>query len=154
MTTSISRRNLLSGAAAALGAGASPPAERPNVIFFFPDQVRSNELGYNGGQNVPTPHIDRFSTQGVTVAHAVSSCPLCTPYRAMLQTGRWPTLSGGVMNWVNLPSSGHGLGDVFSRGGYDTAYIGKWHLAAGRYAGTLDKHKEVQPAAESVFVPP
>ena len=72
----------------------------------------------------------------------------------MLQTGRWPTLSGGVMNWINLPSTGYGMGDVFSRGGYDTAYIGKWHLAAGQYAGTLDQKQAVKPAPESEFVPP
>src|SRR5579862_2749312 len=142
MSTPISRRNLLGGAAAALGAGAPPTETRPNIVYFFPDQVRVNELGYNGGQNIATPNIDRFARQGVVFTNAISSCPLCTPYRAMLQTGRWPTLTGGVMNWINLPPTGHALGDVFSQGGYDTAYIGKWHLAAGRQAGTLDRNKE------------
>ena len=154
MSTSISRRNLLGGAAAALGTGAAPTETRPNIVYFFPDQVRVNELGYNGGQNIATPNIDRFAKQGVVFTNAISSCPLCTPYRAMLQTGRWPTLTGGVMNWINLPSTGHGMGDVFAGGGYDTAYIGKWHLAAGRLAGTLDRRKEPKPAPESEFVPP
>src|SRR5690242_16539833 len=152
MSSSISRRSLL-GAAAALGA-APADANRPNVVFFFPDQVRAQDVGYNGGKNAATPNVDRFAGQGVVFNNAVSTCPLCTPYRAMLQTGRWPTLSGGVMNWVNLPSTGQSLGDVFARGGYDTAYIGKWHLAAGGRAGTLDRNKPGKPQAESEFVPP
>src|SRR5215471_15539009 len=136
MSTSISRRTLLGSAAAALGA-AAPAADRPNVVFFFPDQVRVSELGYSGGgKNAATPNIDRFAAQGVVFTNAISSCPLCTPYRAMLQTGRWPTLSGGVMNWINLPSTGQSIGDVFARGGYDTGFIGKWHLAAGARAGS------------------
>ena len=153
MSSSISRRTLLGGAAAALGA-AAPPADRPNVVFFFPDQVRLSELGSNGGKNATTPNVDRFATQGVVFNNAVSSCPLCTPYRAMLQTGRWPTLSGGVMNWFNMPSTGQSLGDVFSRGGYDTAYIGKWHLAAGERAGSLDRDKPSHQGPEPEFVPP
>src|SRR6266496_3116072 len=130
MSSSISRRAVLGSAAAALGAPAQQ-AQRPNVLFFFPDQVRAQEVGYNGAANAATPNIDRFSKQGVVFTNAVSTCPRWTPYRAMLQTGRWPTLSGGVMNWVNRPSTGQSMGDVFARGGYDTAYIGKWHLAAG-----------------------
>lgn len=153
MSNELTRRSLLGAAAASLGA-AQAAAPRPNVVFFFPDQVRSQELGYNGGQNVPTPNIDRFSTEGVKFTNAISSCPLCTPYRAMLQTGRWPTFSGGVMNWINLPSTGHALGDVFAGGGYETAYIGKWHLAAGRLAGTLKRDQPPPPHKEPEFVPP
>jgi arylsulfatase A-like enzyme len=152
MNTSISRRAMLGGAAAALGA--AQDKNRPNVVFFFPDQVRAHELGFNGGKNAVTPNVDRFARQGVVFTNAISTCPLCTPYRTMLQTGRWPTLSGGVMNWVNLPSTGQSLGDVFSRGGYDTAYIGKWHLAAGARAGSLDRDKESKPGPEPEFVPP
>src|SRR5690242_8903365 len=153
MSESISRRAVIGSAAAALGAQAQPTA-RPNVLFFFPDQVRAHEVGYNGGSNAATPNIDRFSKQGVVFTNAISTCPLCTPYRAMLQTGRWPSLSGGVMNWINLPSTGQSMGDVFARGGYDTGYIGKWHLAAGFRAGTLDRDKPGKKQAEPEFVPP
>ena len=159
MSYELTRRSLLGAAATSLGAAQSSAAQpaspqRPNVLFFFPDQVRAPELGYNGGTNAATPNIDRFSKQGVVFTNAVSSCPLCTPYRAMLQTGRWPTLSGGVMNWINLPSTGQSMGDVFSRGGYETAYIGKWHLAAGRLAGTLKRDRAPTPRPEPEFVPP
>src|SRR5262249_51461780 len=129
MDSPISRRSLLASAGASL-ASAQQPA-KPNVLFFFPDQVRANETGYNGGKNTPTPNIDRFAGQGMNFRTALSTCPLCTPYRAMLQTGRWPTLSGGVMNWINMAYTGQAIADVFSRGGYETGFIGKWHLAAG-----------------------
>ena len=146
----VSRRTFLGSAAAA----AQPAAQRPNVLFYFPDQLRAHETGYNGGRNIPTPNIDRLASQGVNFTNAISSCPLCTPYRAMLQTGRWPTMSGGVMNWINLPSTGQSMADVFARAGYDTGFIGKWHLAAGGRAGSLKRGDPVKPRPESEFVPP
>src|SRR5437868_5471023 len=152
MDTSITRRSLLASSGASLAAAQQSP--KPNVLFFFPDQVRLCETGYNGGKNTPTPNIDRFASQGMQFRNALSTCPLCTPYRAMLQTGRWPTLSGGVMNWINLPSTGQSIGEVFARGGYDTAYIGKWHLAAGARAGSLDRDKPAHAGPEPEFVPP
>jgi arylsulfatase A-like enzyme len=150
MTQQLSRRSFLGAAAATL----APAADRPNVLFFFADQVRACEMGYLGGSNIPTPNIDRLGSQGVRFTNAISTCPLCTPYRAMVQTGRWPTLSGGVMNWINLPSTGQSMGDVFARGGYDTGFIGKWHLAAGARAGTLKRSEPVKPKPESEYVPP
>src|SRR6185436_2066083 len=108
MSTEISRRALLASTSASLAAAQQP--SRPNVLFFFPDQVRACETGYNGGKNIPTPNIERFAGQGMNFTNALSTCPLCTPYRAMLQTGRWPTLSGGVMNWINMVQTGQALG--------------------------------------------
>lgn len=147
---------MLATAAGALAASPAQPANtRPNILFYLPDQVRACELGcYGGGKNVPTPNMDRLASQGVRFTNAISTYPLCTPYRAMLQTGRYPALSGGFMNWINLPSTGQSLGDAFSRAGYRTAYIGKWHLAAGRLAGTLKRGVEPPPQAEPEFVPP
>lgn len=154
MTSSdISRREFM-GAAALAVPGWEPPTTKPNVLFFFADQVRACELGYLGGRNIATPNLDRLARGGVMFTNAISSCPLCTPYRAMLQTGRWPTFSGGVMNWINLPSTGESIGDVFARAGYETGYIGKWHLAAGARAGTLRRGQPPKPRAESEFVPP
>jgi arylsulfatase A-like enzyme len=146
----IDRRTFFGSAMAA----AQSAAQRPNVLFYFPDQLRAVETGYNGGRNMPTPNIDRLAKQGVVFTNAISSCPLCTPYRAMLQTGRWPTLSGGVMNWINLPSTGQSMADVFAKAGYDTGFIGKWHLAAGGRAGSLKRGEPVKPKPESEFVPP
>ncbi len=153
MSETVSRRRFVAGALGSAAAGQGTPP-RPNVLFYFPDQLRAQEVGYNGARNLPTPHIDRLARQGVVFTNAISSCPVCTPYRAMLQTGRWPTLSGGVMNWINLPSTGESMADVFARAGYDTGFIGKWHLAAGARAGSLKRGEPAAPRAESEFVPP
>jgi len=152
MSTEISRRALLASTSASLAAAQQP--SKPNVLFFFPDQVRACETGYNGGKNIPTPNIDRFASQGMNFTNALSTCPLCTPYRAMLQTGRWPALSGGVMNWINMAATGQSMGDVFTRGGYETGFIGKWHLAAGARAGSLKRGEPTQAKPEAEFVPP
>ena len=151
MSQKLTRRSLLAGIA---GSIASASAEKPNVLFYFPDQVRACDLGYNGGKNVATPNIDRLASQGTIFTNALSSYPLCTPYRAMLQTGRWPSLSGGFMNFINLPSSGQSMADVFARAGYDTGFIGKWHLAAGRLAGTLKRGVLPPETPEPEYVSP
>jgi arylsulfatase A-like enzyme len=153
----LSRREVLASAAGSIAAGAAAQGvSRPNVLFFLPDQVRTCELGcYGGGQNAPTPHLDHFASQGMRFTHAVSTYPLCTPYRAMLQTGQYPSISGGVFNWINLPHTGQAMADSFSRAGYYTGYIGKWHLAAGERAGSLKRSVPAPPAGpEPEFVPP
>ena len=149
----ISRRTVLQTAALGAALQGQSPA-RPNVLFYFPDQIRAGELGYNGGKNIPTPHIDQLASQGVRFTNCLSTYPLCTPYRAMLQTGRYPSLSGGVMNWINLPSTEQSFADVFARGGYDTGFVGKWHLASGARTGTLKRSQPAKTIPESEFVPP
>ena len=163
-STTMTRRSLITGAAAipvaaALGgrrADAKAQAQRPNILYFLPDQVRRCEIGcYGGLGNVPTPNVDRFASQGTRFANAVSTFPLCSPYRAMMQTGRMPAHSGGIMNWTNLPTTGHALADTFNGAGYDTAYIGKWHLASGRMSGTLSRNvPPTNKSPEPEFVPP
>jgi arylsulfatase A-like enzyme len=109
------------------------PVRKPNVLFVFPDQLRANICSVYGGQNIATPNIDRLAREGVVFTNSVSTCPLCTPYRGMLQTGRYPTHSGIIMNFVEASpaQNPHCLADVFAAAGYQTGYIGKWHLAAG-----------------------
>jgi arylsulfatase A-like enzyme len=61
---------------------------RPNIIFVFADQLRPDVLGPYGGTNIETPHVDAMARQGMTFLKALSTCPLCTPYRGMLMTGK------------------------------------------------------------------
>lgn len=107
--------------------------KKPNILFLFVDQLRADVCGVYGGRNIQTPHIDRLAGQGATFINAVSSCPLCTPYRGMVQTGRYPTHSGIVMNFVEASpvQNPHCLANVFGAYGYDTGFIGKWHLSSG-----------------------
>ena len=92
-------------------------------------------MGYAGDPNVKTPNLDRLAYESLNFQNAVSVIPVCTPYRASLMTGKYPTSTGMFLNDLYLPSEEYGLGEVLSDRGYATAYIGKWHLDGhGRHA--------------------
>lgn len=102
--------------------------DRPNIVFVLTDQWRASAFGFAGDPNVKTPRLDQLATRGVRFANAVSVCPVCTPYRAALLTGRYPTSTGMFLNDLYLPDAELCMGEIFKAAGYDTAYIGKWHL--------------------------
>lgn len=106
---------------------------RPNVLFIFDDQLRADVCSVYGGRNITTPNIDRLASAGVVFTNSVSSCPLCTPYRGMVHTGRYPTHSGILCNFLEAShrQNPNCLADVFRSAGYETGFIGKWHLSAG-----------------------
>ena len=101
---------------------------RPNIIFVFGDKWGAFATGYGGNTDVQTPNVDALSAEGVVFDRAVSTCPVCTPYRANLLTGRFPLSHGLFLNDVRLPEEEISIADVLSGEGYDTGYIGKWHL--------------------------
>ena len=116
------------------GCAPSPgPSRPPNVLFVLPDQLRADMCSVYGGRNIATPNVDRLAHEGVVFTNSVSTCPLCTPYRGMLQTGRYPTHSGIIINFIEASpaQNPHCLANVFDAAGYATGYVGKWHLAAG-----------------------
>lgn len=102
--------------------------KKPNVIVILTDQWRSSALGYTGNNVVQTPHLDQFSKESINVANAVSVTPVCTPYRASLLTGKYPTSTGMFLNDLYLPSDELCMAEIFKQAGYQTALIGKWHL--------------------------
>lgn len=115
--------------------GASPQAARkPNILVIFPDQLRSMELGCYGGDQIPTPNIDRLAREGVRFTNAISTYPLCSPFRAMLMTGNFPLKNGMVMNDHFLRNPTPSFAEACQAAGYRTVYIGKWHL--DRYGRT------------------
>ena len=69
---------------------------KPNVVFVIADQLRASSLPIYGEKQIETPNIDRLANEGVVFTNAVSSCPVCTPYRGMLLTGRHPQTTGHV----------------------------------------------------------
>jgi arylsulfatase A-like enzyme len=101
---------------------------KPNIIFLFADQLRAQALGYAGDPNVKTSYLDKLAAESINMTNAVSNCPICTPYRASLLSGQNPLTHGLFMNDLCLPDNGNSLAQVLGRNGYDTAYIGKWHL--------------------------
>jgi len=107
---------------------------RPNLLFVFADQMRAQECGFMGNEQVRTPNMDRMAQAGVVFENAVSTCPVCTPYRASLLTGRYPLSCRTVMNDVRLPVEELTIAEVLADEGYHTGYIGKWHLD-GAYRG-------------------
>jgi len=117
--------------AAAAGGSSEPttrPVGRPNVVFLFADQWRAQAVGFAGDPNARTPHLDRLAAEGVVLTTAVSTCPVCSPYRAGLITGRYPLTHGVFLNDVCLSRDAVSLAQAFAGAGYRTAYIGKWHL--------------------------
>jgi arylsulfatase A-like enzyme len=101
---------------------------QPNVVFVFSDQHRAQATGYAGDPNVHTPVMDALAWQSCNFTTAVSGMPVCAPYRASLLTGQFPLTHGVFVNDVCLGQGAVSLAQAFTAGGYDTAYIGKWHL--------------------------
>ena len=112
-------------------AGVSKENKRPNVLVILADQLRANSLGYAKLENVKTPNIDSLEKISVNFTNAVSVNPVCTPYRASFMTGQYPSDNGVYFNDVRLPYDAPSIGAVFRSAGYDTAYIGKWHINGG-----------------------
>ncbi len=112
----------------ALGRQTGKEAGKPNIVFVLTDQWRAQATGYGGDPNVKTPNLDALASRSINFENAVSVCPVCTPYRASLMTGRYPLSTGMFMNDLYLPGEELCMGEIFKTAGYQTAYIGKWHL--------------------------
>ncbi len=139
--------------------------KHPNLIFMFSDQHRKSAMGFwsepkyknyilGEGDPVYTPHLDRLARNGIVVSGAYSSYPVCSPYRAMLFSGRYSAHNGVWQNCApgrkdelcaDIPT----FTDVLSDGGYSVGYVGKWHLERpeadfapnGRYIGDDTDYK-------------
>lgn len=154
MANAIDRRTFLKSAtlgAAALavqgaGAAAGKAAKRPNLLFVMADQLALRHCGYAGARQARTPRLDAFARQSADFRNAVSSMPVCSAFRASLFTGKYTTSTGMVINELRLSSDHECFGHALTRGGYQTGYIGKWHL----WANELGNHQ----APKNSFVPP
>ena len=102
--------------------------KKPNVLIIHVDEWRAQATGYAGDKNVKTPNIDKLAAMSANFSHAVSGIPVCTPFRASLMTGQRPLTNGVFMNDVRLDTNAVTIAKVFAKNGYQTAYIGKWHL--------------------------
>ena len=107
-----------------------------NIIFYFTDQQRWDTCGCFGQPLDITPNLDQLAQEGVKFNNAFSPQPVCGPCRALFQTGKYPTETGCFRNNLMLPSGVKTLANYIEEAGYETAYIGKWHLASD---GELEK---------------
>lgn len=106
----------------------SSSSKHPNLLFVFADQMRGQDMGCMGNKQVITPNFDQLANEGVMLTNAISTYPLCCPARAMLMTGRYPLSNTVITNGPPLPDSEIGIAEVLKTAGYQTGYIGKWHL--------------------------
>ena len=110
----------------------------PNIIVFFTDQQRWDTTGIHGNPLDLTPNFDRMARLGTHIQHAFTCQPVCGPARACLQTGMYATQNGSYRNGIPLAQTHRTLAHYFKAAGYDTGYIGKWHLAPGdEYPGAV-----------------
>lgn len=103
---------------------------RPNIIFYFSDQQRWDTLTQD-----LMPNVWELGEEGVLFENSFTCQPVCGPARACLQTGTFATENGCWRNGIPLEKNTKTLADYFNENGYDTAYIGKWHLASDRTPG-------------------
>lgn len=110
----------------------STPAKQPNIVFLLIDDLGYGECGFNGGKEIFTPNIDRLAKAGAMLDNSYVQ-PVCSPTRAALLTGRYPTHTGVYTivtpgaKW-GLPLNERTLANALRSAGYRTAITGKWHL--------------------------
>ena len=146
MGDSLSRREFLrlAGVGAAslaipgsLMAAVEGAAKKPNVVYIVADDQGYGELGCQGCKEIPTPSIDSIAKNGVRFTNGYVSCPVCSPTRAGLMTGRYQQRFGHEFNPgpaelaepnFGLPLSQKTMADYMKAQGYATGVVGKWHL--------------------------
>jgi arylsulfatase A-like enzyme len=132
----------------------SKAEQRPNVLLLFADDLGWTDLGCYGSSFYETPHLDQLAKDGMLFTNAYAACPVSSPTRVSLQTGRYPVRTG-VTDWIkgryhqpdkreemqkiapvlppdnvfNMPLEEVTIAEVLNNEGYQTAFIGKWHCA-------------------------
>ncbi|WP_413728841.1 sulfatase-like hydrolase/transferase [Sodalis sp. RH19] len=109
---------------------------QPNIIFIMTDTQATNMVGCYTGLPLHTEHIDALAGRGAKFNSAFTTAPLCTPARAGLFTGLYSNQSGPWTNNLAPGKNMRTLGNYFQDAGWQTAYIGKWHLDGHDYFGT------------------
>ncbi len=132
---------LLSVVGMALGAAA-----QPNVVFFLVDDLGYADVACYGNTLHETPNVDRLAREGMRFTDAYTACAVCSPTRASIQTGQYP-IRFNITDWIpgarkantpllerdtarRLPLEATTVAEAFKANGYQTAFVGKWHLNA------------------------
>ncbi|AUH39270.1 sulfatase family protein [Streptomyces sp. CMB-StM0423] len=103
------------------------PARRPNILLLTSDQQHWNTLG-RGNPEIRTPHLDRLAAQGTAFERAYCPNPTCTPTRASMITGKYPSQHGAWTLGTKLPEDQPTLGQHLGAAGYTTSLVGKAHF--------------------------
>jgi arylsulfatase A-like enzyme len=142
-TASVATALGLDGLVEAAGSGAGGtrqgPRRQPNFVFFLIDDLGWKDLGCYGSTFDETPNIDRLAAQGMRFTNAYAACPVCSPTRASIMTGKYPARLG-ITDWIgasqkptayrdHLPLEEVTIAEALKEAEYATGYVGKWHLA-------------------------
>lgn len=103
--------------------------EKPNIVVVFVDQLSPWALGCYGNTEIETPNIDGLANDGVIFNNAYCAKAVSTPSRGCMLTGLYPFGHKATNNQMLVDTSVETYADVFNAAGYETAYMGKWHLA-------------------------
>ena len=125
------------GASALLGQDRAPA--RPNFVFFLIDDLGWTDLGCYGSTFYETPNIDRLASEGMRFTNAYAACPVCSPTRASIMTGKYPARLG-ITQWIGgpneptpyrhyMPLEEVTIAEALKEVGYATGFVGKWHLS-------------------------
>ena len=108
------------------------PESRPDLIYILSDEHRGQAMSHMGDPNVKTPAMDRLANEGCSLSRAYSSCPICTPSRGTIFSGRHAHC-GPVSGFFDVyKATAPSTATHLRRAGYHTAYFGKWHCGIVR----------------------
>lgn len=126
-----------------LSSAMAAESTKPNVVFILTDDLGVMDIGaYNSSTFYETPHVDRLAREGMRFAEAYTACNVCSPTRYSIMTGKYPVRSG-ITNYLvgtrserfepaplntEMSLAEITLGEAFKENGYQTAFLGKWHL--------------------------
>jgi arylsulfatase A-like enzyme len=108
--------------------GAVSNGSQPNILLIMTDQHAATALSCVGNRDLKTPTLDQLAAEGVRFDRAYVTQPLCLPCRSSLQTGRYPHEIGTISNGRPIQGEFPLLGNLVNDAGYESAYIGKWHV--------------------------
>jgi arylsulfatase A-like enzyme len=118
--------------------------DRPNIVCIVADDLGWRDLSAYGSPFYETPNLDQLAHDGARFTDAYASCPVCSPTRASLLTGQYPARVG-ITNYIpgeaagklqepeytmHLPHDRTTVAEALATAGYETAFVGKWHLGA------------------------